>query len=339
MSDSSLLELLSVTDKAVKALNKSQSSRSSQGSDVSLTSQRSHTKDSGIKSQTENIRSKIEKDGADLSDVSTTASDVLIRSTIIDEQQKSPSSVGSTNGAKLSSSDSKCSRTSIGVENFNSSGPQKVKISTKKLREIQSPVGSDIISPRSDIISPPLVTQKHRNLGKSDKVLQEKPLVTRHFTGDSDFKLQKKQGSKKSFPPSNVVSLQDQNESQNNANSSDYKKPSVDKNLGIDSPVTPDDIGVSPDNIGGTPDYMGVSPDYKNGEVFIQSSEKGSNDSHDVIVERHAPKITHPTKETLMRDNEETDRIRRKLLELEDSIDLIPQKETGNAFCMLVFRM
>ena len=37
---------------------------------------------------------------------------------------------------------SKCSKSSYGMDNFNSSGPQKVKISTKRLREIKSPLES-----------------------------------------------------------------------------------------------------------------------------------------------------------------------------------------------------
>jgi hypothetical protein len=64
---------------------------------------------------------------SDISAVSTTASDVLIKSTVLeseDKQHHSSSSGGGANG----SNESKCSRTSIGVDNFNSSGPQKVFI-------------------------------------------------------------------------------------------------------------------------------------------------------------------------------------------------------------------
>ena len=62
------------------------------------------------------------------SDESTTASDVLIRSTL----DKSERSILDTNG-----SISKYSKSSFGVENFNSSGPHKIKISKKHLREIK----------------------------------------------------------------------------------------------------------------------------------------------------------------------------------------------------------
>ena len=61
------------------------------------------------------------------SDESTTASDVLIRSTL----DKSERSIHDTNGSV-----SKCSKSSYGAENFNSTGPQKIKISKKHLREI-----------------------------------------------------------------------------------------------------------------------------------------------------------------------------------------------------------
>jgi len=85
------------------------------------------------------------------SDESSTASDILIRSTlerslhspILPDKQES-------NGHSSSGS-SKCSKTSYGVENFNSSGPQKVKISKKNLREIKPPFDKD--SPRSVLSS------------------------------------------------------------------------------------------------------------------------------------------------------------------------------------------
>ena len=352
MSDSSLLELLSVTDKAVKSLNKSHSSRSSQSSDVSVTSHRSQTKDSGIKSQTENVDTRADNHGSDLSDVSTTASDVLIRSTIIENEGRDQFSVsgasgdgandvhnksgsssivdsnkgvekrirneshssGGGDGAKVSSSESKCSRTSIGVDNFNSSGPQKVKISTKKLREIKSPAGSDSISPRSDVISPPIITHADGRVEKSN-IPRDKPLVTRHFSDTN--KEQKKQNSKTIYPSSSrQTKLSEDN--LGNENDKKFQKP-YEKKVQVDSPRTPEKEG---------------SSSYKNGDVFVQGSDKSSSDSHDVIVERHAPKITHPTKERRpekeqLVDDKEAERLKKKLLELEDSMDFIPQKETG----------
>ena len=76
------------------------------------------------------------------SDVSTTASDVLIHST----HERSAVNVISENGLLENiSTTSKCSKTSFGVENFNSSGPQKVKISKRRLKEIKDPFQEDML--------------------------------------------------------------------------------------------------------------------------------------------------------------------------------------------------
>lgn len=80
------------------------------------------------------------------SDVSTTASDVLIKSTL-DKSERSILAEGHHGNNGSSSGSSKCSKTSFGVENFNSSGPHKVKISRKHLREIKAPFEDG--SPRS----------------------------------------------------------------------------------------------------------------------------------------------------------------------------------------------
>lgn len=84
------------------------------------------------------------------SDVSTTASDVLIRSTL-DKSERSILADGKNGKNGSSSGSSKCSKTSLGVENFNSSGPQKVKISRKHLKEIKAPFEEG--SPRSSASS------------------------------------------------------------------------------------------------------------------------------------------------------------------------------------------
>ncbi|XP_053401553.1 protein TALPID3-like isoform X2 [Mercenaria mercenaria] len=85
-----------------------------------------------------------------ISDVSTTASDVLIRSTL-DKSEHSILADGQNGNNGSSSGSSKCSKTSFGVENFNTAGPHKVKISRKHLREIKPPFEEG--SPRSSASS------------------------------------------------------------------------------------------------------------------------------------------------------------------------------------------
>ncbi|XP_021351737.1 uncharacterized protein LOC110449292 [Mizuhopecten yessoensis] len=143
MAQSSMLELLALTDAAVKGLDKSvrsssASSRSSRGSVGKAEHYDSPSHDSGIcKTNTVTEKNRGPPLGHLIhdSDESTTASDVLITSTTVDPDQRS---FMLQDGENLSNV-SKCSKISIGSENFNTSGAQKVKISTKRLREIKSP--------------------------------------------------------------------------------------------------------------------------------------------------------------------------------------------------------
>lgn len=118
--------------------------------------------DSGVISKTHTASENMKTGGITLttdkgyhehsSDESTTASDVLIRSTLEKSEHSLiiPPQNGDSNGHSSSVS-SKCSKTSFGAENFNTSGPHKVKISKKHLREVRPPF--DKVSPRSSVSS------------------------------------------------------------------------------------------------------------------------------------------------------------------------------------------
>ncbi|KAL5009232.1 hypothetical protein ScPMuIL_014813 [Solemya velum] len=141
-----MMELLNVTDAAVKALDRSSRSLSSVSSGasgrskVSESKEGSKTADSGFKTLTPLIETespvtrKVDNEnnnGLRSSDDSTTASDVLIRSTIADKD---------TSLIELNTSNtSKCSKSSLGGSSFNDTGSLKVKISGRLLREIPSP--------------------------------------------------------------------------------------------------------------------------------------------------------------------------------------------------------
>ncbi|XP_078313405.1 uncharacterized protein LOC111128961 isoform X2 [Crassostrea virginica] len=150
-----MLELLSTTDAAVKALDRSQASTSSRSSSGSKKKSLSENPDSGIGKTEEKSQKTLpsqtrEVDELDLSlhssDVSTTASDVLIRSTTAAPGERGVLDDKSFQSVDNTSNISKCSKHSFGKENFNSSGPVKVKVSSKLLREIKSPYES----PRED---------------------------------------------------------------------------------------------------------------------------------------------------------------------------------------------
>lgn len=152
MAQSSMLELLALTDAAVKGLDKSvrsssASSRSSRGSTRKMQQPDSPSRDSGV-CRTNTLTDRTRNRGHVIhdSDESTTASDVLITSTTVDPDQHS----FLLQNEKDLSNVSKCSKISIGSENFNNSGTQKVKISTKRLREIKSPFDGNV-SPRADV--------------------------------------------------------------------------------------------------------------------------------------------------------------------------------------------
>ncbi|KAL4237540.1 hypothetical protein ACF0H5_002254 [Mactra antiquata] len=159
--------------------------------------------DSGVISKTQTISEKSKSRGATLvspqgntlkehsSDESTTASDVLIRSTIdksdrsILAEEQNGGSNGSNHGS--SSGSSKCSKTSFGVENFNSSGPQKVKISRKHLREIKPPFEDG--SPRSSASSDgkvPSALLTDKNVAEGHKNGQQSEVVTSSNDSNGD---------------------------------------------------------------------------------------------------------------------------------------------------------
>ena len=152
--ESSIFELLSVTSAAVKALDKSPRSNASDSSQSASSKEKHSSKsllrskdltehlitDSGIgktvSAEEENKISNIDlitDPYSPESDQSTTASDVLIRSTLVDPNEKSNLSLNSSHTSKSSQS-------SRNLENFNHSGTHKVKISRKHLREILSPI-------------------------------------------------------------------------------------------------------------------------------------------------------------------------------------------------------
>lgn len=138
------MELLELTDAAVKALNRSSRSQSSASSEASVRSKVSLSKeDSGIRTLTPLVETKSpmavpretnneNNNGLRSSDDSTTASDVLIRSTIADREN----SLLELNASNIS----KSSKTSLGVSNHNDTSSRKVKISSELLREIPSPL-------------------------------------------------------------------------------------------------------------------------------------------------------------------------------------------------------
>ena len=156
MSQSSILELLSVTSNAVKALDKTSSSKSSgsgggtprgegwndvenqpptvSGQDLHINSKSSG--DSGVgKTETRSNQAtgRVESStGVHDSDDSTTASDVLIRSTLVEvDPANKPTSLNTS----AASQGSRCRE----LDNFNVADAKKVKVSKKHLKEIVSP--------------------------------------------------------------------------------------------------------------------------------------------------------------------------------------------------------
>ncbi|XP_052275900.1 TALPID3 protein-like isoform X2 [Dreissena polymorpha] len=218
------------------------------------------SQDSGVVSKTQtaqpsSLRNEVP---GETSDVSTTASDILIRSThersmqvveVVNEKTQ-----GGTNGHYSSSGSSKCSKTSLGVDNFNSSGPQKVKISKKHLREIKSPYDED--SPRTSVSSDGKVpsallkeslkeplngTQNGRRSADKGAVTSsndsngEKGIVIRkHFPVDTDegeqFKVEKvRKSADKPYEDVNLAkskSSSDSSKSKSEASKSDFDKKS-----------------------------------------------------------------------------------------------------------------
>lgn len=236
---SSILELLSVTDAAVRALDKSTKSQGSEKSrdshDCSPASQRSvsskassdldksktllRSKDLSEHLQTESgigrsqpvsgDRRGIETGGKNAalgneSDNSTTASDVLINSTLADPSDRANrslnTSIASTHSAR-------------NLDNFNTSGAQKVKVSRKQLREIISPreseCGPPLVSRQQEAPSRPPATSSAYSRSNSDMSASSKIQSGKHTSNEStpsDKVKTSRPASNVSVPSSKVIS-------------------------------------------------------------------------------------------------------------------------------------
>ncbi|KAK7488421.1 hypothetical protein BaRGS_00020395 [Batillaria attramentaria] len=177
MSQDSILELLSVTSNAVKALDKTSSSKSSGSgrgtpreedvvapplcSRVDQTSRRS-SGDSGVgktASRSVTVKDKAKTDDGEDSDHSTTASDVLIRSTLAGPEDKMIS---------LNSSAASHSSRRSDLDNFNIADAKKVKVSKKQLREIVSPRDSCDFKQPKDMSAEANLNRNFNNHGVAD---------------------------------------------------------------------------------------------------------------------------------------------------------------------------
>lgn len=138
-----LQELLSVTDAAVKSLGKTTKSPRTVANfwtekDPTSITVSSQNVDSGVEKSTQerDMRGTDSRGNeADVrgndSDQSTTASDLLIRSTHVEEKQYADVSIASSSSKSSASHRSKL--------NFNTEAAQRVKVAKKHLREIVSP--------------------------------------------------------------------------------------------------------------------------------------------------------------------------------------------------------
>ncbi|KAK3597345.1 hypothetical protein CHS0354_034588 [Potamilus streckersoni] len=400
----SMLEILSVTDAAVKALNKSTHSPSSTSSKGSVklhhseaprgtnwseksqngnqcyknkglvlgiaaqnNEQQDNSFDSGIIktcTTSENTRSskgKAHQNGIvseaehhdKSSDESTTASDVLIRSTLADQPDRSLHEVDM-------SVTSKCSKTSFGMDNFNSSGPQKVKIAAKHLREIKSPLEDD----RSSQASGDSQSYQIVQISGTGKEIMDKPLPREAIHGAERGRSDPNKISSSSRNGEvNSKSHSQRNENRNSQNFQEnekvarYKEEKVRKEETLPRNKTSaysngeNEKTLSKANHINSIEKPEADGD-KNGShkllpreitekrtvhVHDQKDEKGQHTEADkedksgplkctskYYIERHTPKKN--VKDGL-RKNMKLPEKKNLLQELEDSVDIIPQKE------------
>ncbi|XP_052767112.1 protein TALPID3-like isoform X2 [Mya arenaria] len=279
------------------------------------------------------------------SDESTTASDILIKST----HEKSEHNI-IVNGAKQpennghsSSSSSKCSKTSYGVENFNSSGPQKVKISKKHLKEIKSPYNDDDDSPRTSVSSDgkvpssllrcklsgkPTGASNVRNSADKEGVISsndsngEKTVSAgKMFPRGMDsqygnqFKIEKvKKSAEKPFEDVNIAK----------------SKPKVEFDKKSQSSTASSKSATSDNKL---PSKSQV-PSTSNGEVDMIESDIQFVSTPKYRVERHTPQKTQPRKEDLPVGPQIPEK-KNLLHDLEDSIEIItthaPDMSSGSS--------
>ncbi|XP_033735933.1 protein TALPID3-like isoform X2 [Pecten maximus] len=327
MAQSSMLELLALTDAAVKGLDKStrSSSASSRSSRASVGKSQYHdsrSHDSGIcktNTATDKNEGQVIRHLVHDSDESTTASDVLITSTTVDPDQRSFMLQDEENLSNVS----KCSKISIGSENFNTSGAQKVKISSKRLREIKSPFD---ISPRdggnkenvkgsvSAVRKAPAksveipVDVHASDINSDDKNLSKNAIAKPVISKTSKIKIQSaprglSEGTKRDYTENNhfFSPMQTQRtETFEEFSPRDEGKELIERK-GIRSHITPPN----------TPDPYRVS------------KQKAS----EVFVERHTPKKMIQSERKTHLEESQSDHGKDPTLDLSGSVDLLPEKE------------
>ncbi|XP_069118021.1 TALPID3 protein-like [Argopecten irradians] len=328
MAQSSMLELLALTDAAVKGLDKStrSSSASSHSSRASIRKSQYHdypSHDSGI-CKTNTVTDKTGGHIIHDSDESTTASDVLITSTTVDPaDQRSFLLQDRENLSNVS----KCSKISIGSENFNTSGAQKVKISTKRLREIKSPFD---VSTRSREIKENVKDSVSavKKAGKSTEVLDsahtsninsdDKNLSKNAITKPVVSKTSKVQSAPRGL---SEVSKKDDKETDH------FFSPMQTQRSETFDEFSPRDDGkelIERKRTGSAYTTPSNTPD-----SYRVSKQKAA----EVFVERHTPKkMTQPDRKRYFEESQ-SDHGKDPTLDLSGSVDLLPEKEVTSP-CM-----
>jgi len=262
------------------------------------------------------------------SDVSTTASDILIRSTheevkpqvteIVRKQQDSNSHTSSTS--------SKCSKTSYGAENFNSSGPQKVKISKKHLKEIKSPYDSPR-SVESDEKVPSALLGGRPPHGKHSAPVNGRNSADKEVVSSSnDSNGEKTIMAAKPFPRGVDRDISDQFKVEKVRKSAD--KPF--ENVNIAKSTTKSDFekqsqSSTASSQNGKPrgQFLGQSQTTANGITKAPSdSELPFRSTPKYRVERHTPQKTQPQKSSPSGGLDLPEK-KNLLQDLEDSIEII----------------
>lgn len=322
---------------------RSHSSTSSRSSSGSKKKSLSELPDSGIgqtedKSQKTQPTHSAEVEELEISqhssDVSTTASDVLIRSTTAAPGERSVLDDKSFQSVDTSNI-SKCSKYSFGKENFNSSGPVKVKVSSKLLREIKSPLESPREELDANKESPKIQNgepednankMRGKHLHRETRKMSTESKASSR--GGEHFRTQRASDIAKQSSRPNSASSYSSTGSKPGSVSKEPSSKSYKDSKTIYQPTSAKHISNNPKDIitlQSTPPSKQSSKAKKDNPVTSDKQRQMKGFPQPVFVERHTPEKVYRDKKILS-DDDKGSYIEEFCKEEMESQDLVPEK-------------
>ena len=272
------------------------------------------------------------------SDVSTTASDVLIRSTTAAPGERGVLDDKSFQSVDNTSNISKCSKYSFGKENFNSSGPVKVKVSSKLLREIKSPYESPREdtdegkeSPKIQNGCPDGASGKSKEQRSSKEALNLTTGSKASSRGGDNSRNQSgaSEGTKHSSRPNSATSKSSTGSKPGSVITGQTSKPVHNMSKTNIQQVTTKPVSNNPKDIitlQSTPQGKQSRRPGRNGPGTPEKQGRAGGFPQPVFVERHTPEKVSRDRKVLSDDDDKGSYLDDFIKEQSESQDMVPEK-------------